>query len=420
MIRVLGMVLAGGRGTRLGVISWKRAKPAVPFGGNYRIIDFTLSNLMYSGVRYVGVMTQYLQTSLMEHLGDGAAWGWHARQSRLKVLHPVGLETAVNWYQGTADAVFRNLDYIRKYSPQVVLVTSGDHIYKMDYRPMIQQHLSTGAECTVAGMRVPWEDTSRFGVMQTDAQGRVQRFLEKSPLKVSNLASMGIYCFSTDVLLNDLPKIIEQGGQDFGKDVLPAIVPRGRVMVYEFSGFWRDVGTIPSYFTTSMDALAPKTGLDLTRWRVRTNMEVRGMYLMPPARIDHRARVENAMISRGCLVQGEVYNSILSPGVRVEPGAVVRDSIIMHDTVVHSHAQINGAVIDKAVIIGSGVRIRPNYQPHDLGITVIGKEARIPEGTILKNGVVVHPETGTEAFKGHAVLEDGEDFGNHHDEKGPA
>jgi len=402
-VDVVGMVLAGGRGSRLGVISWKRAKPAVPFGGIYRIIDFTLSNLMYSGVHHVGVMTQYRQNSLMDHLGDGSSWGWHAREARLKVLHPVAGTKSLDWYEGTADAVYRNLSFIRKYRPSVVLVVSGDHIYKMDYRPMIKQHLQSGADITVAGMRVPWEDTSRFGVMVANKQGRIERFLEKSPMRVSNLASMGIYCFSTDVLTEVLPGIIAAGGRDFGKDVLPVMVDKGLVMVHEFDGYWRDVGTISSYFNTNMEALAPQNSLDMHKWRVRTNMDIRGLYLEPPARLGRDAKVERAMISRGCVVKGEVKNSILSPGVIISPGAIVRNAVIMHKTVIGPNARVENCVIDKEVTINRNAGLGRQ----DGAVTVVGKSAEIPSGIEIGSGVIIEPEVLPTAFKDQKKIGDG-------------
>lgn len=401
---VVGMVLAGGRGSRLGVISWKRAKPAVPFGGIYRIIDFTLSNLMYSGVHYVGVMTQYRQNSLMEHLGDGTSWGWDAREARLKVLHPVAGAKSLDWYEGTADAVYRNLNFIQKYRPGVVLVVSGDHIYKMDYRPMIEQHLKSGADITVAGMRVPWEETSRFGVMVTNEQGRVRKFLEKSRLKVSNLASMGIYCFSPEVLTDLLPDIITAGGRDFGKDVMSVVADKGLVMVHEFDGYWRDVGTIDSYFKTNMDAITPESGLDLRAWRVRTNMDIRGLHLVPPAWLGKHAKTYKSMISRGCTVQGGVENSILSPRVKVRAGAIVRNSIIMHNTVIGPNARLNNCVIDKGVVIGKGACLGQHTGSGH--VTVVGKGAVIPSEIKIGAGVIIPPEAGPTAFQDKKNIED--------------
>ena len=410
-VDVVAMVLAGGRGSRLGVISWKRAKPAVPFGGIYRIIDFTLSNLMYSGIRHVGVMTQYRQNSLMEHLGDGMPWGWNAREARLKVLHPVAGEQSLEWYEGTADAVYRNLDFITKYDPKVVLVVSGDHIYRMDYRPMIRQHLSTGADITIAGMRVPWEDTARFGVMVTQ-NGRVRRFLEKSPLRVSNLASMGIYCFSTRVLTQELPGIIAHGGLDFGKDVIPVVVDKGLVMVHEFDGYWRDVGTVASYFRTSMDALKPGSGLDLASWRIRTNMDMRGLYLVPPAWLGRHAVVKNSMISRGCIIKGTVENSIISPRVIVQSGAVIKDSVVMNDTVIGPGARVSGCIIDKEVVVGEGVQMGGGPDPEH--VTVAGKAVVIPPGMVIGKGVVIEPNAGPSEFQNDSGIDD------HGVVKGPA
>ena len=419
-IDVIALVLAGGRGTRLNVISWKRAKPAVPFGGIYRIIDFTLSNLMYSGVRIVGVMTQYKQTSLMEHLGDGSSWGWNSRGSRLKILHPVADDKVLQWYEGTADAVYRNLNFVEKYMPTYVLVLSGDHIYKMDYRPMIQQHIQTGAGVTVAAMRVPWEETHRFGVMVTDNNKRVIKFVEKSPLKISNLASMGIYVFSTDMLLNKLRELIKQGAKDFGKDVLPALVEERGVYAYEFSGYWRDVGTIPSYYNTSIEVLQSSSGIDLNRWKVRTNMEVKGLYLTPPAYIGPNAKVSRSLISRGAKVYGTVENSIISPGVIIDKNAVVKNSVVMNNTHILPGAVLDTVVVDKDVVISENAHIgrgliggeNSRYPKHlNKGITVIGKGAFIPPNLTIGSNVIIAPNVDTRSFSGISKVDDGDFIG---------
>jgi len=397
--RVVAMVLAGGRGTRLNLIAAKRAKPAVPFAGVYRIIDFTLSNLMACGVRHVGVLTQYRPTSLMEHLGDGESWDLSGRASHLKVLPPHLGHTGSDWYKGTADAVFHNLRFLTNLDADHVLILSGDHIYNMDYGRMLERHLSQGADVTIAAMEVSWEDTSRFGVMVTGDGGEVTRFVEKPKERVSNLANMGVYLFRREVLIDEVNRHCSKGRYDFGGDVIPALIGRRKVMTHRFRGYWQDVGTLGSYWAANMDALDRSTGLDLEAWRVRTNLEGRGQIYHPPVDMGPEARVVNSLVSRGSVVRGTVEDSVLSPGVVVDDGARVSGSVVMHDCRIGRGAIVERVILDKDVVVGHGARVgradvadgsNSEFPTHlSGGITVVGKGTCIPDGLTIGANVLV-------------------------------
>ncbi|NOZ01737.1 MAG: glucose-1-phosphate adenylyltransferase [Deltaproteobacteria bacterium] len=380
----------------------------MPFGGPFRIIDFTMTNLMQSGIHHVGVLTQYRPTSLMEHLGDGESWDMSGFASRLTVLPPQLGSSNSDWYRGTADAVFRNLRFLDNMRPDHVLVLSGDHIYHMRYDHMLDRHLASRADLTVASIEVPWEDTVRFGVMVTAGQGEVTRFVEKSPDRVSNLANMGVYLFRYEALVEEVRTHCSQGAYDFGADVIPAMLGRRGVYAHRYHGYWRDVGTLDSYWSANMDALDPSTGLDLREWRVRTNLEGRGQVYHPPVTLGDDAGVTNSLVSRGCRVLGTVRNSVLSPGVKVGAGAVVVDSVIMHDCVIEAGAEVRRAILDKDVVVGEGARIGKHGAvdganirfPSHLsgGISVVGKGTRIPAGRSLGANVLVGTGLGPDSF----------------------
>ncbi len=390
---VVALVLAGGRGSRLNLVAARRAKPAVPFAGMFRIIDFTLTNAMQSDIRHVGVLTQYRPTSLMEHLGDGEAWGLSGIRSSLQVLPPSLGRAHSDWYRGTADAVFQNVGLLRNLEPRDVLILSGDHIYSMDFRPMIARHRESGADLTIAAMEVPWEDVARFGVMTTDGADRVTRFVEKSPDRVSNLANMGIYVFRREVLLDELLRNCPEGRFDFGAHVIPGMLGRRKILAHRFSGYWRDVGTLGSYWSANMDALDPSTGLDLRTWRVRTNPAGRGQVFHGPARLLPGAEVRGSLVSRGCVIEGEVVGSVLSPGVWVGRGARVVDSVVMNDVDVGPGASVERAILDKDVTVGARARVgradarggcNDHFPTHlSDGITVVGKGTAIPAGAVI-------------------------------------
>jgi glucose-1-phosphate adenylyltransferase len=408
------MLLAGGKGTRLNLIATKRAKPAVPFGGVYRIIDFTLTNAMLSGIRHVGVLTQYRPTSLMDHLGDGEAWDLHGRNSTLSILPPSLGTSASDWYKGTADAVYQNLAFLRRLDPRYVIILSGDHIYHMDYRPMLAHHKHAGADLTIASMEVPWEEVARFGVMERAPDGRVVRFIEKSTERISNLANMGIYIFNGDVLIDELERTVPGGGYDFGANVIPGMLERRRVQAYDFRGYWKDVGTLSSYWTANLAVLEPATsGLDLAAWRTRTNLQGRRQVGHPPAWFGPRAAVSGALVSRGCRVDGQVTGSVLSPGVVVGRGARVAGSVIMHDCTIEPGAVVSNCILDKDVTVGAGTQLGREHVgtganrrfPTHLsgGISVVGKGSHLPGGLKIGVNVLIGADVGPDRFGGEDV-----------------
>jgi glucose-1-phosphate adenylyltransferase len=379
---VLTLILAGGEGERLSVLSQVRAKPGVPFGGKYRIIDFTLSNVVNSGLTDVGILTQYAPRSLIDHIGVGRPWDLDRSHGGVSLLQPyVGRGRKREWYRGTADAVLQNLDYIEDRDPELVLILAGDHVYKMDYRPFIALHRARDADLTVAVRRVPLADANRFGILELGAEGRVTRFVEKPAHPTSNLVSMGVYAFRWPLLR----EMLSDERLDFGRDVLPYMVDSERsVHAYEYAGYWQDIGTVDAYWQASMDLLTDQPPIDLyeTGWLIYTKSEERA-----PARIGPDARVSRSMVSHGCEIDGVVEGSILSPGVRIGPGAVVRESIVMFDTKIGAGAVVDRAIIDKECVIGDHARVgdgrvlRPNRsEPERLfsGLTLVGKQAEVP------------------------------------------
>jgi glucose-1-phosphate adenylyltransferase len=383
--RVLAVVLAGGEGERLSLLSSVRAKPAVPFGGKYRIIDFTLSNCTNSGIDDVVVLTQYNPRSLNDHIGLGRPWDLDRNRGGIRLLQPyVSRGRANTWYGGTADAVLRNLTTIQETGADTVVVLAGDHIYKMDYEPFIRAHKRRRADVTVAVRTVPLADAHRFGILELDENGAVVGWQEKPEHPRGDLASMGIYVFSTRALAAWLGP----DRPDFGRHVIPAMLAGGaRVFGYRFDGYWQDVGTIESYWRANMDLLEERPSLDLydRSWVIHTRSEER-----PPARIGPTASIHRSLISHGCLVAGTVERSILFPGVRVGIGAVVRDSIVFFDTDIRAGALVDRAIVDKNVtvgpnaVIGEGadLSVANRQEPGRLntGISVVGKGAMIPRG----------------------------------------
>jgi glucose-1-phosphate adenylyltransferase len=399
----LALLLAGGVGSRLNVLVHRRAKPAVPFGGVYRIIDFALSNIMNSGIERVGVLTQYMPYSLTKHLSPAQSWGLVGRWRELRILPPHTGSRASDWYKGTADAIYRNLGYVRRHDPEIILLLSGDHIYHMDYGEIIAHHITTGARATLAVMEIPIERASEFGTVLVNDQDWVTGFEEKPPNPRSNLISLGIYVFSAPVLEQTLEEVCGLRREiDFGKHVFPFMLEQGGVAAYRFNGYWQDVGTIKAYFDTNMELLNPESPLELPRWNVRTNLSEQRMGDRPPAFVARGSRVRRTTLARGLRVYGTVENSVLSPGVLIEEGAVVQDSILMHDTQVGAGAQVKSTVTDKGVVIGREARIGdPDlgqainrvYPTHlDQGLTVIGKRARIPGQCRIGRNCCVFPE----------------------------
>jgi glucose-1-phosphate adenylyltransferase len=414
MSDTIAMILAGGQGSRLTILSSTRAKPAVPFGGIYRIIDFSLSNVMHAGIKIVGVLTQYRPSSLMDHLKTGEPWDLIGRRREIKILPPyTGIQSS-DWYKGTADAIYQNAWYLKRYMPQNVVLLSGDHIYKMDYLKMIEFHNAKNADLTIATMHVPLNEASRFGIMTANAEDRIIRFQEKPAQPESTLASMGVYVFKTDVLLERLYQDAKDplSQRDFGGNIIPEMIEQQQVYSYVFDGYWRDVGTVQSYVDANMDMLDKGSGLDIAAWGVRTNLEERNVSDRPPAKFLQHAQVSNSVVSRGCLINGTVERSILSPGVIVAEGAIVRNAVIMHDCQIHQDAVVANVVSDKDVIFGRHCQIgvsgenTPNQDfPKYLntGITLIGKSAIVPEEMQIARNCVIYPRVTADHYPGLSV-----------------
>ena len=414
MRKVVAVLLAGGVGSRLNVLVQYRAKPAVPFGGIYRIIDFTLSNIANCGLTRVAVLTQYKPLSLMDHIGDGSAWDLAGRTRGISILPPKTGEKDWDWYQGTADAVRQNLAFISSGSYNEVLILSGDHIYCMDYWPLIEFHREHHAHVTIGMIPVPWEETRHFGTGTLDAQSRIVDWEEKSDKSRSNLASMGIYVFDREYLVRTLGETREE---DFGKQIIPRAMKEGNVYGYPFEGYWRDVGTIEAYWDANMDILKPGSGLDPEGCGIRTNQVAEALpYDRPPARVSGSSCAVNSVISPGCIIAGGVENSVLSPGVVIEKGAIVKDSIIMHDSIVRRGARIERSILDKAIVVGEDAIVgqgstgaaNVRFPDHIYsGLTVVGKNASIPAGARIGTNCIVYPAICEEDFPS-LELKDGE------------
>jgi glucose-1-phosphate adenylyltransferase len=391
--RTIAMILAGGEGERLSILSSVRAKPAVPFGGKYRIIDFALSNCVNSDLNDVVVLTQYNPRSLNDHIGVGRPWDLDRAKGGVKLLQPyIARGRVAEWYRGTADAVLRNRSILEHSTAETVLVLAGDHIYKMDYQPFIAAHRRRRADVTIAVRRVPLAEASRMGILALDDGDRITEWQEKPKQPKSDLASMGVYVFSRRALL----KWLGEERPDFGAHVIPAMLDGGaRVFGYRFAGYWQDVGTIQSYWEANMGLLVDHPELDLydKDWVIHTKSEERA-----PAKLGPTAQVHRSLISHGCVIDGTVVNSVLSPGVRVEVGAVVRDSIVMFDSIVRSRAVVDRSILDKEVVVGQGAIVgdgsddTPNKQEPgrlNTGITVVGKQSVIPRSARLGRNVRV-------------------------------
>ena len=407
MKRTMAVILAGGEGERLSILSSVRAKPAVPFGGKYRIIDFSLSNCVNSEIDDVLVLTQYDPRSLNDHIGVGKPWDLDRSNGGVKLLQPyIAHGRVAEWYRGTADAVLRNLNVIERHPADTIVVLAGDHVYKMDYAPFVAAHRRKRADVTIAVRRVPLAEATRMGILAMDDGDRVTEWQEKPKQPKSDLASMGVYVFSK----RSLRRWLDESLTDFGGNVVPAMLEGGaRVYGYRFDGYWQDVGTIHSYWEANLALLADRPELDLydKEWVIHTKSEERA-----PAKIGPTAQVHRSLISHGCVINGMVVNSVLSPGVRVELGAVVRDSIVMFDTVIRSGAVVDRAIIDKeavigpSAIVGDGDDDRPNRQePSRLntGITVIGKRAVIPRSARIGRNCRIDPDVRATDFTSRVV-----------------
>ncbi len=392
---MIAMLLAGGQGSRLGVLTSKVAKPAVAFGGKYRIIDFPLSNCINSGVDTVGVLTQYQPLRLNTHIGIGIPWDLDRNIGGVTVLPPYEKSTNSEWYTGTANAIYQNLEYMESYNPEYVLILSGDHIYKMDYEVMLDFHKANNAEVTIAVMPVPMEEASRFGIMIADENHRITEFEEKPEHPRSNLASMGIYIFNWKTLKEALIAMADQPALDFGKHVIPYCHEKGAPLyAYEFTGYWKDVGTLSSYWEANMELIdiVPEFNLYEEYWKIYTKSEIQ-----PPDYIAADSVVERSIIGEGSEVYGEVYNSVIGCGVTIGKGTVIRDSIIMNQTQIGEGCEINKAIIAENVVVGNQVKLGVGEEaendtaPHiyNHGLVTIGEKSEIPDGiSVGKNSVI--------------------------------
>jgi ADP-glucose pyrophosphorylase len=413
----LVLLLAGGIGSRLNLLVGHRAKPAVPFGGIYRIIDFSLSNVMNSGLTRVGVLTQYKPLSLMAHIGDGATWDFTGRTRGIKILPPRTGEKDSDWYKGTADAIRQNIDFILANPSEQVVVLSGDHIYRMDFAAMLSYHQYKQADVTIGMMAVPKSDMHQFGSGIIDNENRIVDWEEKPKVPRSNLASMGIYIFETKYLLRTLAK--DRNEADFGIHIIPRAINEDRVYAYPFYGYWRDVGTIQSYWETNMDIIRENSDLEPEAWDIRPNSECSMRSTdRPPARFQHGCTVASSLISAGCVIEGTVINSVLSPGVQVKKGALVSNAVIFSDSIIEESAVVDLAILDKRVQVGAGAVIghgddmtvvNEEYPKHlYTGISLIGQEALIPPGAQIGRNCIVRFGYDGEPFSGRNVLMDGQ------------
>jgi glucose-1-phosphate adenylyltransferase len=415
MASAFAMIMAGGFSADLSVLTEIRAEAAVPFGGKFRIIDFPLSNCVNSGIFNVAVLTQYKPRSLNDHIGIGKPWDLDRAQGGVRLLQPYQGGPYGDWQKGTADAVRRNLDFVLQQDADHVLVLAGDHIYLMNYQPMLREHIQSGADLTVAVRRVNPHETHRYGIVTLGAEERIVGFQEKPRRSRETLASMGIYIFRRSLLVETLQA---QDYLDFGRDVLPALVAQPRlVRAYAFPGYWADVGNVQAYWEANMSLLAEDPALNLydPDWVVHTRSEDRA-----PAKLGGNAQVGGSLISNGCWVDGTVERSILSPGVRVAEGAVIRDSVILADSVIEAGAVLDRCVVDKRAWIKAGARVgdgddnaanKLSPQVLNTGLTLVGEGSSIPEGMVLGRNVVVHPLSDEKAFGPHKKIASGSDVG---------
>ena len=384
----VAMLLAGGQGSRLYALTNNIAKPAVPFGAKYRIIDFPLSNCINSGIDTVGVLTQYQPLVLNEYIGNGQPWDLDRNFGGVHVLSPYQKKAKSAWYEGTANAIYQNLNFIKMYNPEYVLILSGDHIYKMDYSKMLKDHIDKEADCTIAAIEVPLKEASRFGILNTNADHSIYEFEEKPKQPKSTLASMGIYIFTAEKLYKYLEEDEENpdSSKDFGKDVLPAMLNAGeRMFAYRFKGYWKDVGTISSLLEANMDLLGDPPAFDVndSDWKIHSRNP-----LAPPEYLGEKAVVKNSMLALGSEIYGTVENSVISSNVVIEEGAVVKDSVIMSGSVVKSGAAVNYSIIDENVVVEDGAVIGERKEDAK-GISVLGRNIVVGKGAVVKAGDIV-------------------------------
>jgi glucose-1-phosphate adenylyltransferase len=401
MLRTLALILAGGESPALSALTALRSEAAVPFAGKFRIIDFTLSNCVNSGIYNVGVLTQYRPRSLHEHIGVGKPWDLDRRIGGVRVLHPYLTAEGGVWQKGNADALRANIDFIAESQVDAVLVLAGDHIYKMDYRPMLRIHEEQDADVTLAVHSISPHEAHRFGIVTVEPDGTVSQFEEKPRRTRSTLASMGIYAFRKSFLLEVL---MSQNGTNIGRDLMPRLIKQTRVLAHPFQGYWADVGTVQSYYEANMALLVETPALDLydPDWVIHTKSEER-----PAAEIGPNARVDGNLICDGCRIYGSVTRSVIAPGVVIAEGAVVRDSVILSSAMIEPGAVVDRCILDSGVrigaeaLVGHGEDNTPNQQAPDLlntGLTVIGRNAEVPAKARVGRNVVIRPRAGASAF----------------------
>ena len=406
---MIAMLLAGGQGSRLGVLTQKVAKPAVSFGGKYRIIDFPLSNCINSGVDTVGVLTQYQPLRLNAHIGIGIPWDLDRNVGGVTVLPPYERSKGSDWYTGTANAIYQNLEYMESYNPEYVLILSGDHIYKMDYEVMLEYHKANNADVTIAAMPVPIEEASRFGILITDDNNKITEFEEKPANPRSNLASMGIYIFSWKALKEALIKLSEEPGCDFGKHVIPYCFEQGkRIFAYEYNGYWKDVGTLGSYWEANMELIdiIPEFNLYEEYWKIYTKSD-----RIPPQYISADAKITKCIIGEGSEIYGEVTNSVIGSGVTIEKGAVVKDSIIMQDSVIGEGAVVEKAIVAEDVKVGAGAHLgvgeyaqsKYDQKVYQFDLVTIGEHSVIPENVKIGKNTAISGATAAEDYPDGAL-----------------
>ena len=389
----VAMLLAGGQGSRLYALTNNIAKPAVPFGAKYRIIDFPLSNCINSGIDTVGVLTQYQPLILNEYIGNGQPWDLDRNFGGVHVLSPYQKKSKSAWYEGTANAIYQNLNFIKMYNPEYVLILSGDHIYKMDYSKMLRAHIENKADCTIAAIEVPLKEASRFGILNTNPDGSIYEFEEKPKQPKSTLASMGVYIFSAEKMYKylELDDDDPNSSKDFGKNVLPAMLNAGeRMFAYRFEGYWKDVGTISSLWEANMDLLGEHPSFDVadSAWKIHSRNP-----LAPPEYLGETAVVTNSMVALGCVIHGRVENSVLSSNVVIEEGATVKDSVIMSGTIIKKGAEVNYSIIDEGVVVNEGAQIGEDKATAK-GISVLGRgitvgnNAKVAAGAIIDKNIM--------------------------------
>ena len=403
--KCVAMLLAGGQGSRLYALTKQIAKPAVPFGGKYRIIDFTLSNCINSGIDTVGVLTQYQPLELNDYIDNGEPWDLDRTHGGVHILPPYQGVEGGDWYKGTANAIYQNLNFIDRYQPDYVIILSGDHIYKMDYNEMLEYHIEKDADCTIAVLSVPMEEANRFGIMNTYEDGRIYEFEEKPAVPKSNRASMGVYIFKKEALFRYLflDEEDRESSNDFGKNVIPAMLNGGeKLYAYEFNGYWKDVGTLQSLWEGNMDLLGDNPKLDLrdNKWKISYRH-----YPDHPHFIGKNGSVKNSLIAEGCEIEGTVINSVIFSGVTVEKGAVIKDSVVMRNCRIKESATVNYSILDQNVYVGQGSEVGKE-RGEGVNLTVLGKGFDVADGDSIQHGEIIGGD--------HYVISESEPiFGQH-------